>query len=118
MSSEVITKNDLTAILNKVLPNYDTGWQTLTTTSSSGTLQYRVVGKIVYIVGTGLNVTHNTNFITLPAAIRPSIRITCPASFPLDKNIYINLYASGNMAGIQNGGGSIVNLYFNMSYPI
>lgn len=102
----------------RVLPVPDTGWVTLTLSSGSGTLQYRCVGKIVYIVGTGLNVTHNTNFVTLPAAIRPAIRITCSASFPVDKNIYINLYDSGNMAAIQNGGGSISNLFFTMSYPI
>lgn len=118
MASEVITKNDLKSILDQVLSIEDTGWQTLNLSSGSGTLQYRVINKIVYIIGTGLNVTHNTTFTTLPAAIRPTIRITCSASYPLDKNIYVNLYANGQMAGIQNGGGAISNMFFNMSYPI
>lgn len=96
----------------------DTGWQILSTFASSGTLRYRVVNRIAYVVGEALKVTHNTTFVTLPAAIRPTIRITCSASFPIDKGVYVNLYSNGEMAGIQNGGGTISDLYFTMVYPL
>lgn len=96
----------------------DTGWETLSTSASSGTLRYRVVNRIAYVVGEALNVTHNTTFVTLPAAIRPTIRITCSASFPIDNGVYVNLYSNGEMSGIQNGGGAISNLYFTMVYPL
>ena len=94
----------------------DTGWQKLST--STGVVYYRVMNRNVYIVGSGLNVQHNTTFLTLPASIRPSIRITTAASFPLDRCIYVNLFENGNMAAIIHNGGAINNLFFTMSYPI
>ena len=98
--------------------SYDTGWVLLPTTSNTGELWYRVVGKTVFLDGISLSVTHNTTFCTLPSAIRPTKRQTTSASFPLDKPTYVNLYENGNMAWIQLGGGTTTQLYFTMSYPI
>lgn len=110
-------KLDLKEWISKMLGMVgDTGWQPLTHTGG-GTLQYRIVNHNVYIIGASLTVTHNASFCTLPTNIIPSIRITASASFPLDKNVYVN-NDNGNLAGVQNGGGTITQLYFNMSYPI
>ena len=96
----------------------DTGWKTLSTSSSVGTLRYRVHAGVVFLCGEGLTVPHNITFVTLPSEIRPTVRWTAAASFPLDANIYVNLFSNGQMAAIRNGGGSMSNLFFTMCYPI
>ena len=112
-------KLDLKELINKLLQTHsDTGWQTVFIRNNSEYLYYRIIGNMVYLNGQGISATHNTTFVTLPSYLRPSIRVTAPASYPLDVCMYVNLYANGNMAVIRNGGGTLSNLYFTMSYPL
>lgn len=105
-------------LLKLIQAHKDTGWQTVFIRNNSQYLYYRIIGNMVYLNGQGISATHNITFVTLPSYLRPSIRVTTAASFPLDVCHYVNLYANGDMAVIRNGGGSVSNLYFTMSYPL
>lgn len=90
MSSEIITKNDLKAILDTALPTQpvlsDTGWITPTLNSAfthyadNQQVQYRRVGQVVQIRGAAKPTAQiaaggSATIFTLPLGFRPSRRV-------------------------------------------
>lgn len=110
---------DIKKLLAKLIEAHsDTGWKVLWKPSTSGYIEYRKIGNIVFLQGYSLSVTHNVTFYTLPPDLRPIIRHTVPMAFPLGVCGYVNIFENGQMAAIQNGGGTINQLYFATSYPV
>ena len=97
----------------------DSGWQSVRTATSAGTVWYRKIGKIVYLQCYGVTANHLQIIYTLPVGFRPGIRWTVPASFPLDGGrVYVNMETTGTMTTVRDGATSMVNMYCQTAYPI
>ena len=122
-SGNAYVTSKLTGASLKSALTSDTGWTAMTLTSSvSGGLAYRVLNGVLYIVGTGLNVSSTATSVTaatLPSGSRPSVRWTVKPSFPnYSNNTYINITTNGTIDIINNTGAYITNLYFTTAVPI
>ena len=114
---------DMKKLLGKMITRlydytYDSGWKTLSTTSSAGAIYYRKVGKAVEIEGQALTATHSTSLGTLPAGYRPSQRVTIRNTFPIALDAYVNIPEAGTITPYMVGQTSSVNLYFHGMYFI
>lgn len=104
---------------SKIPSTYDSGWKTLSTTSQTGSLRYRKIGKVVYIEGSGITATHNIVLGTMPEGCRPAYRHTVPISFPVTFNGYVNFTTNGDFAPtFQSGTTTTEYLYFSTSYAV
>ena len=95
----------------------DSGWKVLYSVSDRN-IYYRKIGRIVFVEGYNLSVTHNTIIAYLPVGYRPSQRTLVPHSFPLNISAYVNITADGGINPIINGGGTNSQFYFHAVFPV
>lgn len=127
MASETITRNDLTNILNEVLPpatDTDTGWQDLGGSWAGATRKYRVRNGVCFVTCAAYSGTSNPQFTvgtwtvfgTLPAGARPSTTTFGTAANRNGVTAEVQITTSGDVYVMTSA--TTQNLALNIAFPV